>query len=329
MKPRLSPLLPVAALAAVALQPVTAETQSASTCTLSAQTLLQAYGKAKDNGFRFECMDTLESRSESDVWADLGGNVQVPVLAQPSGEIACVGKSRQKYGKITGGFFANKMPFSGREHLTALRNGWELVDFTLDGAASFGGYTVPAHKIGVVRFRVTMPNAGKNFAFKVSRIRIKKTGGVCANAVAEAFGPELGKAGESVCDVNIASAYAKAIQRGYSFECFNVGNNPAKYPPLPLGPSLQCAGNAGSQYGLSTFFFRNSQTGTSSLKNGWRVLSYTVSGASNFGGYWERDQGLVSYAIRMKQGSAFGVSTSGMKLAKAGGDCAKVLDEAF
>ncbi|MEZ4224875.1 MAG: hypothetical protein R3B13_28235 [Polyangiaceae bacterium] len=322
-------LVPLAALAGIFLDIPTTRADTP-TCTLAGLTLLQAYSKAVANGYRFQCMDTLASRTNANVWSEiLSSNRVVPLVPLPSGELICLGKSTQNSSKITGGLFANKDPHSGETNLTALRNGWSLVDFTLTGASGFGGFTIPAFKVGVVRYEVAVESAGKSYDFRVKQVRIKKTGGSCANAVNEAFGPQKGATGETVCSVNIVQAQARALQKGYTFDCWDNGGNPEHMVPLPTGNSLQCFGRTHSKFGLATFLFRNSQSGHSTLKNGWKLLSYTVNGVSKHGGYWERGQGVVSFNVRMAQNTSYNVGITDLKLAKAGGNCSKVLDEAF
>jgi hypothetical protein len=310
----------------------TAQTSGGATgvqvCTLAGPTLLQAYTRAIANGFRFACVETDGRPTSGPIdWVA----APVPVLVQPTGELVCASRSKEAGRKVLGGLFANK---NARSAVTAssgtrLRNSWELEDFSFEGANSFGGFTSPPLAVGVVRYRVNVPTAGTSYAFKVTQVRIKKAGGSCADAITEAFGPDLGTPQDTVCPVNIVQAQAKAMQRGYSFECVDSDK---RTPPLPIVNTLRCVNNTGSSgLGLTTHFFRN-QFGlgaVSTMKNGWRVLSYAVSGVSTFGGYWEQDEGKIYFEVRMPKGSAYSVGVHDLKLAKPGGNCANVLDEAF
>jgi hypothetical protein len=330
----LSVAAPPATTTAPAATTTPTTTPTEQTCSLSGATLNQAYIKAIENGFRFQCMDTPFSMGVgSEPWS-LSSGIAVQAWASQNGDIVCSGQSAHNAGMITGGLFANKQGALRIEQtqLTGLRNGWEFVDSELEGATTFGGFLTPTYKVGVVRFKVVTPGKGVGYAFQLKGMRVKKTGGNCSNVVNEAFGPALGTPQDTVCSVSIIDAYLAAIKKGYAFACAGTANLSTASAPTPIAgatPQLFCGGASTSPWGLWVSLFRNSDTGESTAKNGWRVLSYRVAGATGLGGYWERGQGLISFNVEMAQNTAYGIGIFDLKLAKAGKSCANALNEAF
>lgn len=74
------------------------------------------------------------------------------------------------------------MRFFGLGIRRNLRNGWNIHSFELAGGQyTNGGGGVPMS----ASFR--LPQAGQTYFFRISRLVFTKDGGVCANAIAEAF----------------------------------------------------------------------------------------------------------------------------------------------
>ena len=131
----------------------------------------------------------------------------------------------------------------------------------------------------------------------------------------------------ATCDVNIENAYTKAVQNGWSFKCLKgvLHFDKSKRPGCVSKPVLPLA------WEEARFFNAQSprdEGKNGSLKNGWRVKSYQITG-----GQYEKKPlkgySRVNFTFSTKAGSYHRRYLSKLVLEKSGGSCSNVLNEAF
>lgn len=127
------------------------------------------------------------------------------------------------------------------------------------------------------------------------------------------------------CDLNVHKAYQRALQHGWSFTCEN-----ASFVPEPASRSMACqAGQAAGQGGaIQGHFFHHRLGRSPQMRAGWTISAVRIGG-----GRWkalEADpQVRVGFVSTGQAAPGQRLRLSGLQLAKPGGDCSRVYEEAF
>ncbi len=130
------------------------------------------------------------------------------------------------------------------------------------------------------------------------------------------------------CELDVYTAYDRALKRGWTFKCHN-----ATFVPEHAYRAISCQGKSPPIVGsngmdVHGYFFRSSAGQAPALKNGWQVDSWEVSG-----GNWEKwppGEARVDLHTRITApNTSFRRRVTRLKVTKAGGDCSRVYDEAF
>lgn len=127
----------------------------------------------------------------------------------------------------------------------------------------------------------------------------------------------------ATCTVNIEQAYQKAVANGWAFYCENsvLTFNGQK--------QMGCFGKTGAAASTTPKGHFFTGKGRTSFYNGWSLASYKMSG----GQYTKQSSskaGIIRFWFSVKGAFHQGRRhLSELKLKKNGGDCTKVLNEAF
>lgn len=139
-----------------------------------------------------------------------------------------------------------------------------------------------------------------------------------------------GTASATDCTVNPFDAYQTAKLRGWTFWCIGgvgVTGHFVTYPGQNIGcafrtPPVPSGGNGDAQ------FFETTTTGNH-FKNNWKLKAFEYSGAQ-----WQpfdhAKARVMGRAMDMRQfNKTYNFRLHKLVLTKAGGQCSKVIDEAF
>lgn len=131
------------------------------------------------------------------------------------------------------------------------------------------------------------------------------------------------------CDVDVYTAYTKAVDNRWQFSCSN-----ATFIPNQSQRAIACVATASppnETYVVTTSFFSRpeAKSADGALSNGWKISRFDIAG-----GRWRHNPAdvfarvaIVSQAPAGKAG--FRIQLQSLTLEKSYGDCTKVYQEAF
>lgn len=141
----------------------------AAECTLD---VLKAHQTAKARGWQFTCL--------------AGPGIIKGFVTYPPTSVGCTFKTGALLpppNPAWGGGLGMLQLFGGQVGAPALKNGWQFVRYEIDG----GSFQLLPPTNAIVSAGAKMDKPNKTYNFKVTKLVLKKSSGICGNAIEQAF----------------------------------------------------------------------------------------------------------------------------------------------